>query len=179
LPEINSFLEASKEAINSKGSYFPNPEAEILCITQDNQQFKWLGVRWYGPEDGALFVLDDKDKRIDILKLGAMWVDYLILSGTGHRLLYTALSTLSDEKINMLWSHVLSERNFMLPQEGGTETAYTVSNSKDGRTITVSGIIKKYSSSKIGMKEITPDIRQLEEERFCWGEVIGGYTLCK
>ena len=195
-PELDSFLESSREALHFSGSFFPSPEAKTLCLSKDGQRLKWLGVRWYGPEQGALFVLDNNDRRIATLPLGAVrnlragprflgseaetvWVDYLASQGTGYLLVKTALITFSGDKIVTVWSHVIFERNFVLPSEEGTEEEYTVTGSEGG-SITVSGIRKIFPPpSKMDTKANPQNIKKLEEEKFCWIEIIGGYTRCK
>jgi hypothetical protein len=195
-PALEPFLEASRAVLHFTGTFFPSPEAETLCITMDGQRHKWLGVRWYGPEDGALFVLGATDARIATLPLGAVrnlrvgprllgsetetvWVDYLASHGTGYLLLKTALMTLSGGNIVTLWSHTIFERNFVLPSEEGTEEEYTVTENEDG-SITVSGILKTFSpQSKLDTKMSPQNIKNLEKETFCWIEIIGGYARCR
>jgi hypothetical protein len=194
-PELESFLEASRDVLHNRGAYFPSPEAETLCFTEDGRRLKWIGIRWYGPEDGALFALGDNDARIAALPLGAVrklragpwlfggtktvWVDYVAGRGTGVLSLKTALVTLSDDKIVVLWSHSILERNFVIPLAKGTEEEYTVIDNENG-TITVSGTLKTFAlRSDTGNDEGLLNIKQLEEEKFCWLELLGRFTQCR
>ncbi len=191
-PEIELFLENARTAINFTGSYFPSPEVKYLSFEVEGRTLQWLGASWWGPREGALFVLDCQGKRVAALPLGFVMklrngpvvpgfgrtfeVDYISGVGTGVKVQTIYLVAFKDGAISIVWSHQGSD------SEGNYGYAYeeTVSPrfSRDGMRIDV---LKKrevgpFKDPDYGWPPNTTHVFPVE--RFCWIASSKSFAAC-
>jgi hypothetical protein len=191
-PDLEAFLENSRAVINFEGTHFPGPKGVWLEMNTDGKAIQWLGVTWWGPEDGALFVLDCLGNLITGLGIGAVsslsrfsdnlnlknavTVEYTSNIGTGYRLRKLGIFNFANSKINKIWEHDLSENIFVFPAEDAIEKEYTFELSPDGNKITVIGKIMTYSPP-FDWKAKSAARAKTTVQVYCWDKE-GTYKQC-
>jgi hypothetical protein len=191
-PDLDVFLESSRAVINFQGSHFPSPTGVWLEMNTDGKSIQWLGVTWWGPEDGALFVLDCLGNLITGLGIGAVSslsrfsqnlnlknaaiVEYTSNTGTGYRLRKVAIFNFDNSKVNKIWEHDLYESIFVFPDEDGTEKEYILEVSPDGNKIKVIGNITTYHPPWDWKVKAATKVKTLIEI-YCWDNA-GTYMQC-
>lgn len=191
LPDIEPFLEKKFH-----GSHFPALSALRIVTTDDRgRTVQWRGVKWYGPTDGALFVLDCEGKTLAIARLGGVdemrqgpilpcvgttvEVRYQPLIATGYRLQLVELVAFHDNDILRLWRHISEEDVFVLWGDDGTEDRYSWTFSQDGRRIQVRGRRSVYPKPPPGEYEWgTPTTHDLPLKTYCWVQSKATYQRC-
>jgi hypothetical protein len=194
-PDLERFLEASRAIIAFSGSHFPFPEADFLTIEEEGGVLQWVGVRWSGPEDGALFVLDCSGGRLGALRLGAVLalhpgpvlpevgktiaVRYTASIGTGSRLENVELVGFVDAGILRLWKHTAYEHAFVLPSEDGVEEKYEWTFGSRGTALRVVGKRVIYPKPKDPGSEWGPGTsHDLGTTTYCWSASGREYRRC-
>ncbi len=194
-PEINGLLETSRAALEFEGSYFPSPETRRHVFVDGQNIRQWLGVKWEGPIDGGLFLLDCERHTLAVVHLGAVdeirqgptlpgdgssvEVRYQPGSGTGYRLQFVELVGNRENVILRLWKHTAYERSFILPNEDGTEDRYFWEVDQGGSVIRVSGRRSTFPKPAAGTYEWGPPSTQdLPRETFCWFGSESVYKQC-
>jgi hypothetical protein len=184
-PEIDALLHRSRAALDFQGSYFPSPEIRREVIVDGQEMLQWLGVKWYGPIDGALFLLDCQGHTLAVVHLGAVEeirlgptlpgvgptveVRYQPGSGTGYRLEQVELVGYRGNAILRMWKHTAYESAFILPTEDGTEDRYSWSFDEGGSVIHLSGRRSTFPKPAPGGYDWgPPSTHDLPSETFCW-----------
>jgi hypothetical protein len=191
-PDLESFLEQSRAAINFTGDYFPSPKGIWLKDNIDKKPIQWLGATWYGPESGALFIVDCSGKVVTAAAIGAVFklspfnlntdlrnaviVEYTPATGTGFQAGSVSIYNFIDNKLIEIWTHTLYEyTNFINQQQ--TEAEYKYRINPDGKKIVVSGTVKTYPLRWNGKDKSKAKV-QKSLETFCW-DTSGTYKSCK
>ncbi len=103
----------------------------------DGKAIQWLGVRWEGPEDGALFVLDCEAKVIAVSRIGAVQaidpfsnnrhlrnaikVEYIAGTGTGYFRTEIAIFSYRNNSIKRLYQALRNGRRLHVREEEAQE----------------------------------------------------------
>lgn len=173
-----------------------SPEIRRVAIADGQTILQWLGVKWEGPIDGALFLLDCKGRTLALVHLGAVEeirqgpilpvvgstveVRYRPGSGTGYRLEQVEILAFRGNAILPLWKHTASESAFILPTEDGTEDRYSWSFSEGGNVIRVSGRRSTFPKPHEGSYEWgPPSTYDLPTAKFCWVASEFVYKQCR
>jgi hypothetical protein len=151
---------------------------------------QWLGVRWWAPEDGAIFVLDCLGKLITGLRIGAVsslslfldnpnlknavTVEYTSNIGTGYRLRKVGIFNFNNTKINKIWEHDLSGDDFL--SEDAIEARYSLEVSPDGNRIEVKGKITTIPHPWDWKARLAARVKTTFQV-YCWDKT-GTYKQC-
>ena len=190
-PDIEPFLESSRDILIFKGA-ISQVKAIWLETNANGGIIQWLGAIWYGPEDGALFVLDCLGNVIAGRGIGAVSslslfsqnlnlknavkVEYTSNTGTGYKLRKVAIFNFDDNKLKKIWEHDLYESIFVFPSEDGTEIEYILEVSLDGNKIKVLGNITTYPPHWDWKAKSAAKIKTTIEV-YCWDNA-GTYKQC-
>jgi hypothetical protein len=191
--DLESFLEHSRAAINFTGDYFPSPKGIWLEDNIDKKPIQWLGATWYGPESGALFIVDCSGKIVTAAAIGAVFklspfnlnadlrnaviVEYTPATGTGFQMGEVSIFNFIDNKLNKIWTHNLYEYTNFNKYEPQTETEYKYKISQDGKKIVVFGTDKIYPLLWDGKDKSKAKVKK-SLDTFCW-DASGTYKSCK
>ncbi len=152
-----------------------------------------MGASWTGPLGGAIFLLDCSGKTIAATNLGAVkdlrlgpilpvgqTVEIIYVSGTGTGAYQTSvgLAVLQGSKINILWKHLVFDREAFA--SGGYDYTDRLQwkLSPDGKKIVVTGLRKVGVAKEFehGWKPGTT--HALPDETYCWKAAEDRFDLC-
>jgi hypothetical protein len=196
-PDLNNFLEQSRTAIGFIGTYYPSPSAIFLTFQLDGHTFQWMAASWFGPDDGALLVLDCKGHRVAALHLGrfdelkpgpaipgfgkTIEVVYIVMEGTGWLTKDVSLIAFSGKSIVLLWDH---EASYLFSDPTAERPVdyidqYSWRYSESGTIIHVSGKrrVGEVKDPDHGWPPHTT--HDLPGETFCWQASQRHYISCK
>jgi hypothetical protein len=193
-PNTDQFLENARDAIQVYGGYFPSPEARFLPMMIAGQPMQWMGTKWYGPIDGALFVLDCAGTRAAALRIGGVvslrpgpvlpvgqTAEVVYVSGTGSGVYQTsvALVALEASSIKILWKHEAEDREAFASAGYDYVDQFRWKVGNNGRTITVNGrrMVGEAREKEHGWAARTN--HSLPQERYCWDADEKLFQQCK
>ncbi len=196
-PDLNNFLEQSRAAISFDGTYYPSPSASFLTFKLDGHGFQWMAASWFGPDDGALLVLDCKGHRVAALRLGSfdelkpgpvipgfgktIEVVYIVMEGTGWLTTDVNLIAFSGKSIVVLWDHEASEMFSDPTAERAVDYTdqYSWRYSESGTNIHVTGKrrVGEVKDPDHGWAPHTT--HDLPSETYCWQGAQFHYASCK
>ena len=192
-PALLPMLEAARPKLQFRGSYFPQPEADSVSVEGGSKRRLWLAVRWYGPEDGGVLVLNCAGEVVDAQRVGftrqirigpvlkgvgpTVVVDDEPGQGTGVRWRETRVLAERGGTIIVLWKATTFEGSYSMPPRG-TEIERRVAFSPDGDRITITSINRNVEYSDRANAWTATDSQQPTSNVLCWSPSALTYLPC-
>jgi hypothetical protein len=193
--QLDSLLVHARERLGFTGTYFPSPAADSIRVGQGDTSLLWLGVRWSGPDDGAILLVNCGAQVVSALRLGATdslrrgprlsGLPYTVLAyvnpggGTGAAYRQVALvSSRGPDSLFTVWAEMLFQGDYSTPMHRGSETVREVSMTPSGDTIRVSGILRilRYQTDRNVWLAI--DSQRVPARLLCWSSQALAYRDC-
>ena len=195
-PDLEQLLDKARTEIQADASYFPSAEGKFLPFdSADGRHLQWLGAGWYGPPQGALFVLDCDGNRLAATSLGFVHeirvgpfvptigqtfeVIYTSGYGSGYEQKTVALLAFANDLITTFWNHEVSEEVSAPPLEEEYADTFAWRFAEGRARIEVTGEreLGEFKDAEHGWEPNTK--HALPAETFCWNAAEKKFQGCK
>ncbi|MGE5516693.1 MAG: hypothetical protein ACM31D_12820 [Bacteroidota bacterium] len=190
--DIKDLLEASRGELQFNGAYFPSPKAVFFSSIKDGREIQWIGAKWDGPVDGALFAQDCAGNNISVLRLGGViilksgpvlptgkTVEVAYISGVGSGIYETtsAIASIEGSSIKILWQHASIHREAFGKGYDYVDT-FQWKYSRDGKKINVKGRRRVGPTMEYEHGWPAGTTHALPSQNYCWNAQENLFQEC-
>jgi hypothetical protein len=193
-PNVVALLESSRKALQYEGLSFPSVSAKELTLGSGANTEQWIGVRWDGPTEGAVFVLDCVGHTLALTRVGGVEsiaggpelpeigktvVVQSVGFGTGVEEHVVEIYAYRDGALVQLWKHSAHEHAFLSLDWDGHDDKYSWRFEREGALIRVTGQLSTYPKAAPGRDDWgKPQTVDAPVEAFCWTPKNRAFEAC-